>query len=214
MAGGAAADVGVQEALQQARAERAKRKWRWPCQKEVEVAPVYDDVNCPYAVKPSALFKMSEVRSRSGAVCCLLCCCSLLLAGLWDALDLSVFSLRALHCDGLRACTRSRPRLSILLLLQDKDMVVLRELGGTAGLVTALGSHVQRGLEKSSIDEHRRVYGANTLPTVPSKNFLVLCFENIKDPIILLLVAAALVRPHRLASRCVTLCSEPHPPKP
>lgn len=77
-------------------------------------------------------------------------------------------------------------------------MEKLRQLGGVAGLCSVLKTDQHHGLSQAgkgseSIEEHRRVYGANTLPEVPQKNFFVLCFENIQDPIILLLIAAALV---------------------
>lgn len=74
----------------------------------------------------------------------------------------------------------------------------LRELGGVAGVCNALGTDPQRGLKQDgkgsdSIDEHRRVYGSNILPVAEQKNFFLLCFENVQDPIILLLIAAATV---------------------
>ena len=74
----------------------------------------------------------------------------------------------------------------------------LRELGGVAGICSALGTDHHHGLQQDgkgseSIEEHRRVYGSNTLPTAPQKNFFLLCFENVQDPIILLLIAAATV---------------------
>lgn len=86
-----------------------------------------------------------------------------------------------------------------LWCVQDKDMDKLKQLGGVAGLASTLQSHAHNGLDPgvqggpASIEEHRRVYGANTMPTVPQKNFFMLCFENVQDPIILLLIAAALV---------------------
>jgi Ca2+-transporting ATPase len=77
-------------------------------------------------------------------------------------------------------------------------MSKLKELGGVAGICTTLKTDQQHGLDPASsgdmsIDEHRRVYGANTFPPVPQKNFFALCWENVQDPIILLLIAAALV---------------------
>ncbi|WIA22054.1 hypothetical protein OEZ85_004399 [Tetradesmus obliquus] len=120
--------------------EPAKPKRRWPWQNEQIVVPVFDDVNCPYGVKPSELFKLNE----------------------------------------------------------DKDMSKLKELGGVTGLCKTIKTDQQHGLDPASsghasIDEHRRVFGSNTFPPVPQKNFFALCWENIQDPIILLLIAAALV---------------------
>lgn len=82
--------------------------------------------------------------------------------------------------------------------LQDKDMSKLKELGGVTGLCKTIKTDQQHGLDPASsgdasIDEHRRVFGSNTFPPVPQKNLFALCWENIKDPIILLLIAAALV---------------------
>lgn len=33
----------------------------WPCRKEVVEVPLFDDVNCPYPIKPTELFKINEV---------------------------------------------------------------------------------------------------------------------------------------------------------
>jgi len=77
----------------------------------------------------------------------------------------------------------------------------LRALGGVTGLAAAIYSHEHSGLDSAakpgdprSVEEHARVFGPNRYKEVPSKNFFALCFENIQDPIILLLIAAALVR--------------------
>lgn len=45
----------------QAPVQEQPKKRRWPWQKEVIEEPLYDDLNCPYAVKPSELFKLNEV---------------------------------------------------------------------------------------------------------------------------------------------------------
>lgn len=55
--------------------EPAKPKRRWPWQNEQIVVPLFDDVNCPYGVKPSELFKLNEVGqvcSRQRTLLCLL----------------------------------------------------------------------------------------------------------------------------------------------
>jgi magnesium-transporting ATPase (P-type) len=72
----------------------------------------------------------------------------------------------------------------------------LKALGGVAGLATAIGSHAHSGLDPSqaTVDEHARVFGYNRYKEVPSKNFFALCLDNLRDPVILLLIAAALVR--------------------
>jgi hypothetical protein len=38
-----------------------RKKGCWPWAKEVEEVPLFDDVNCPYPIKPSELFKINEV---------------------------------------------------------------------------------------------------------------------------------------------------------
>lgn len=99
---------------------------------------------------------------------------------------------------------------------QNKDMEKLRELGGVAGLAKAISSHQHTGLDPSakagspgSVEEHSRVFGANKYKEVPSKNFFALCWENLQDPIILLLIAAALVCAcvQQAARRCSSWCS-------
>jgi len=74
-------------------------------------------------------------------------------------------------------------------------MDALRGYGGVTGLARALGSDAVTGLpnDPSAVAEHARVFGANTFKERPTKNFFVLCWENLQDPIILLLCAAALV---------------------
>jgi P-type Ca2+ transporter type 2C len=74
-------------------------------------------------------------------------------------------------------------------------MDALRAYGGVAGLAKSLGSDLVSGLpdDAKAIAEHTRVYGPNKFKERPGKNFFVLCWENLQDPIILLLCAAALV---------------------
>ncbi len=62
-------------------------------------------------------------------------------------------------------------------------------------MAKALGSDPVSGLpnDPAAIAEHTRVYGANRYKERPAKNFFVLCWENLQDPIIILLCAAALV---------------------
>lgn len=37
------------------------KKGCWPWSKEVIEVPLFDDINCPYPIKPSELFKINEV---------------------------------------------------------------------------------------------------------------------------------------------------------
>lgn len=50
---------------EQAATPKQPGKRRWPWQKEVVEEPLYDDEKCPYPVKPSELFKLSEVGTTS-----------------------------------------------------------------------------------------------------------------------------------------------------
>ena len=93
------------------------------------------------------------------------------------------------------------PHLLAATHVQAKDMDKLRQYGGVSGLAKAICTHEHTGLDSAtaqgsppSVQEHSRVFGANKYKEVPSKNFFALCWENIQDPIILLLIAAALVR--------------------
>jgi Ca2+-transporting ATPase len=83
-----------------------------------------------------------------------------------------------------------------------------------SGLAAAIGSDARSGLDPAapagapgSIGEHARVYGRNVFKAVPPKNFFMLCFENLQDPIILLLIAAALVRGVAAAGFFCVLCA-------
>ncbi|KIZ04767.1 hypothetical protein MNEG_3196 [Monoraphidium neglectum] len=83
---------------------------------------------------------------------------------------------------------------------ENKDVDTLKQFGGVSGLAKAICSHEHTGLDPEarpgapeSVQEHSRVFGANKYKEVASKNFFALCWENIQDPIILLLIAAALV---------------------
>jgi hypothetical protein len=118
----------------------------------------------------------------------------------------STLRLQDMHCVcwAHAASPHSSPCWRGPRVLQDKDTERLRRLGGVQGLAQQLQSDTQAGLSPAaaagpaSIAEHRRVYGANELPVRPTKNFFVLCAENLRDPIILLLIAAALVRVWRV----------------
>lgn len=97
-------------------------------------------------------------------------------------------------------CPYSIKPSELFAMNEGKDMDKLRSLGGVAGLAKAISSDEHNGLDSSakagspeSVEEHSRVFGPNRYKEVPSKNFFALCYENLKDPIILLLIAAALV---------------------
>ena len=66
-------------------------------------------------------------------------------------------------------------------------------------LCTALASSCAAGLDAGAatappLAERRRVFGRNRFAEVPMKSFFMLLLENLKDPTLILLMAAALVR--------------------
>lgn len=86
--------------------------------------------------------------------------------------------------------------MQALLFLQEKDNEAVTKLGGVEGLCTALASSSTAGLSPDSVPSlaaRQTVFGENRFKEVPMKGFLKLLFENLKDPTLLLLMAAALV---------------------
>ncbi|GMH44859.1 hypothetical protein BSKO_12811 [Bryopsis sp. KO-2023] len=81
----------------------------------------------------------------------------------------------------------------LVTLNEEKDVKHLQEKGGVEGVAKAVHSDLKHGLEESEVESHRATFGANFFDEVPAKTFMSLVIENIKDPIIILLIAAALV---------------------
>lgn len=78
--------------------------------------------------------------------------------------------------------------------MQDKDQKTLNEqYGGVHGLAAALGSDKKSGLAEEAVEGARLKHGANTYTQVPPKSFFAILYEGFKDPVILLLCAAATV---------------------
>ena len=69
------------------------------------------------------------------------------------------------------------------------------------GLCEALQCSSSRGIDpdssggsaRASLQQRQQAFGANAFREVPTKSFFVLLFENLKDPTLLLLMAAAMV---------------------
>ena len=84
---------------------------------------------------------------------------------------------------------------------QDKDNASLEGLGGVQGLCEALQCSSSQGIDpdnsggsaRASLQQRQQAFGANAFREVPTKSFFVLLFENLKDPTLLLLMAAAMV---------------------
>ena len=75
----------------------------------------------------------------------------------------------------------------------------MEELGGLSGLENALKTSINSGLDTHgaanfSVERRQKLFGANKFKEVAQKAFLALFAENLKDPTLVLLMAAALVR--------------------
>ncbi len=88
--------------------------------------------------------------------------------------------------------------------LQSRDKEVLGKHGGVQGIAAALQTSPVRGLDTQTahadqtLQGRQRVFGANKFKEVQQKAFFQLVFENLQDPILILLILAALV------SNCMT----------
>ncbi len=76
---------------------------------------------------------------------------------------------------------------------------MLKERGGVAGIADALRTSTADGLDaglgaSTSLGTRVRAFGANRYKQVPQKTFFGLLWANLKDPIIILLMVAAMVR--------------------
>jgi Ca2+-transporting ATPase len=79
-----------------------------------------------------------------------------------------------------------------------KSDSLVESLGSIDGIASRLHVSLEDGLDSSaappmSLDDRRRIFGANVLPMVPTKSFFYLWYQNLKDPIIVMLMVAALV---------------------
>ena len=74
-----------------------------------------------------------------------------------------------------------------------EDVSILEDMGGIDGVAEKLRIALEKGIDSSSVETRRGVFGTNVLPQVPPKSFFFLWFQNLKDPIIIMLMAAALV---------------------
>lgn len=74
-----------------------------------------------------------------------------------------------------------------------KSLRNLHNMGGIDGLAASLASDPALGLQGLDFDERRARYGCNRLPSKSSKSFFRLCFEAMKDKVLILLTAAAAI---------------------
>ena len=83
--------------------------------------------------------------------------------------------------------------------MQNKNKQELQEFGGLSGLEEALRTSTSSGIDTQgaanlSANNRQKHFGANKFKDVPQKAFFTLFWENLKDPTLILLMAAALVR--------------------
>ena len=77
--------------------------------------------------------------------------------------------------------------------LQKKSRDALEGYGGVEGLAGKLGSSLQKGVNSSTLGSRREVFGQNKFESAEMKSFWKLVYENLQDPTLILLMAAALV---------------------
>jgi magnesium-transporting ATPase (P-type) len=75
--------------------------------------------------------------------------------------------------------------------------VLLSAANNLLGVVKGVNSSMEHGLSKHEMDtnfvERRREYGENILPEMKHKSFLKLFVESLRDPIIIILIVAAVI---------------------
>lgn len=67
------------------------------------------------------------------------------------------------------------------------------EFDGVEGLAGKLGSSLQKGVNSNTLDRRREIFGENKFESAEMKSFWKLVYENLQDPTLILLMAAALV---------------------
>ena len=82
--------------------------------------------------------------------------------------------------------------------MQSKNKQRLSSYGGPNGLARMLGSSELQGLDPSasgsfSLESRKDMYGANRFKERKTKGLLLLVFEQLKDPTLILLMVAAAV---------------------
>lgn len=76
---------------------------------------------------------------------------------------------------------------------QEKDTQGWNELGGVEGVASKLHVNVNEGIPSDAVERYRAAFGANTFKEVPPRSFWSILWETLKDPTLILLMAAATV---------------------
>jgi len=82
--------------------------------------------------------------------------------------------------------------------VQETTRARVGEMGGVQGLASAFRTHLQRGLypdecERATFSTRRSIYGKNEFIKQPAATFLELCWEALHDPMLVVLIVAAIV---------------------
>ena len=83
--------------------------------------------------------------------------------------------------------------------MKDKVLGSVKQKGGAAGIAEALHVNLSTGLTSEGNSEwgfeaRKEVFGSNMMKEIDPKGFFSLFVEQLEDPIIILLILAALVR--------------------
>ena len=73
------------------------------------------------------------------------------------------------------------------------NLANLNALGGIEGLAELLGIDRERGLTTEQVQEMQNLFGLNVFPSAPQKMFIVLFYEALQDPVLLVLIGAACI---------------------
>ena len=83
--------------------------------------------------------------------------------------------------------------------MQSRDLADLAKLSNQSSttvesVVRALDGDTSHGVDSASVEERREAFGSNNYERPPGATFLSLMWDQIRDPMIMLLIAAATVR--------------------
>jgi Ca2+-transporting ATPase len=81
---------------------------------------------------------------------------------------------------------------------QAKDAEALARLGGLEGMARALRVRPEQGLDPAaggdvSLERRKALFGVNKFAEVPLQGFFALLWDNLRDQVLILLMAAATV---------------------
>ncbi|KAL6781722.1 FAP10B [Auxenochlorella protothecoides x Auxenochlorella symbiontica] len=108
--------------------------------------------------------------------------------------DVDLETLRPTHVSGAGPFDMSCEAL--FALNENKSDADMARAGGLAGVASALRTELHQGCNlegPTGLAARREAYGSNVFKPVPAKNFFVLWYSVLKDPTLIMLMAAALV---------------------